>query len=104
VEEREDSWRSKLDHRLRAQLAHAESSPEEGDQHVNVLVRFVGNAESLRRYGLEVRTVAGDIAIASLSLSDVPKAASAPEVLFMELSRSLGWDASREDEQTDSTA
>jgi hypothetical protein len=53
---------------------------------------------------MEVRTVAGDIAIASLSLSDVPKAASAPEILFIELSQSLGLDASRGDKQTDSTA
>jgi hypothetical protein len=63
------------------------------------LVRFAGTVGSLQAYGLAVRSVAGDIAIASVTLADVPKAASAPEILFIELSQSLGLDAAREDEE-----
>lgn len=102
--ERDDEWKSKIDHRLRAQLALSEINPVEADRRVNVLVRFAGKVDSLPAYGLAVRSVAGDIAIASLTLADVPKAASAPEILFIELSQSLGLDAAREDERTDSSA
>jgi hypothetical protein len=99
VERRDDEWKSKIDHRLRAQVALSEGSPVEADRRVNVLVRFAGTVGSLQAYGLAVRSVAGDIAIASVTLADLPKAASAPEILFIELSQSLGLDAAREDEE-----
>jgi hypothetical protein len=101
VEERDNDWKAKIDHRLRAQLALYGDSPEEADRRVNVLVRFAGSVQALQAHGLAVRTAAGDIATASLRLADVPKAARAPEILFIELSQSLGLDASREDAQTD---
>jgi hypothetical protein len=88
------SWQSKIDHRLRALLARIEGNPEEGNNIANVLVRFSGNLESLRKRGVQIKTVAVDIATASIILSDIPKIASAPEVVFIELSHPLMADPS----------
>jgi hypothetical protein len=85
-------WQSKIDHRLRALLARGEERPREADQSVNVFVRFTGPAQALLRYGVTLRTVAGDIATASIPLREIPRVASAPEILFIELARPLGPD------------
>jgi hypothetical protein len=87
------SWETKVDHRLRALLARTEGHPVEASQLISVFVRFLGDAGTLRAYGLAVRAIASDIATASIILSDVPRAASAPEVVFIELSQPLGLDA-----------
>ena len=81
-------WEAKIDARLRRLLARARCHPEEADQVVNVFLRFTGSADSLRAHGVRVRSVAGDIATASIELRIVPLVASSTEVVFMELSRS----------------
>ena len=83
-------WEAKIDHRLRALLARTEGHPEEASQIVNVFIRFTGRAEFLCAHGVSVRTVAGDIATASIALSDIPRIAGISEILFMELSQPLG--------------
>ncbi len=101
---RHPTWEAKIDQRLRALLARTQERPEEANQIVNVFVRFTGHAESLRAHGVMVRTVAGDIATASIALSDISKVASAPEILFMELSRPVGPDSSSPVEDQASTS
>jgi hypothetical protein len=83
------SWGSKVDHRLRALLARTQGHPADASRVVDVLLRFTGDVESLRTQGVVVRAVAGDIATASIALADIPTAASAPGVLYIELSRPL---------------
>lgn len=83
-------WAAKVDARLQALIVRAEGRAEEAGQSVNVFVRFSGDAESLRMQGVLVRAVTGDIATASVMLSDIPRIASLPEILFMELSRQPG--------------
>jgi hypothetical protein len=82
-------WQSKIDHRLRALLARFEGNPEEGTKVANVLVRFSGDLESLRKHGVQINTVAVDIATASIVLTDIQKIASDPQVVFIELSHPL---------------
>ena len=88
------SWESKVDHRLRALLVRAQGHPAEASRVVDVLLRFTGNVESLRAQGVAVRAVAGDIGTAAITLASVPTVASAPEILFIELSRPLEPDSS----------
>ena len=83
-------WEAKIDARLRGLLARARCHLEEAAQVVNVFVRFTGSADSLRAHGVRVRSVAGDIATASIELGSVPRIASLKEIVFMELSRSWG--------------
>ena len=91
-----EDWKTKIDHRLRALFEHSQADPEEIEQVVNVFVRLVGDidAESLSELGLQLRSVAGDIATASIALSSIPVVANTAEVLFMELSRVWGPDSS----------
>ena len=87
-----EDWKTKIDHRLRALFESSRADPEEVGQAVSVFVRLAGDidAELLSELGLQLRSVTGDIATAKIALPDVPKVASTAEVLFMELSRSLG--------------
>ena len=94
---REDfpSWTAKVDHHLRALFERSRDKPDEARQLVRVFVRVTENAdvESLRAVGLQLGSVAGNIATASLILSDVPTVASAPDILFIEMSQPLGLDS-----------
>ena len=85
-------WESKVDARLSALVARAQRDPQAAGTIANVFVRFTGDAASLRALGVKVRAVAGDIATASIALSDVPRVASMAEIMFIELSRPLGPD------------
>jgi hypothetical protein len=89
-----NSWERKVDHRLRALLERTKGKVDWMHREVNVAVRFSGSIDSLSPYGLKVRAVAGDIATASIFLDEIAKAASAPEILFIELSRPLAFDHS----------
>jgi hypothetical protein len=86
------SWQRKIDHRLRALIARV-PEPERTQHSVSILLRFIGSVERLKQLGLEVRSVAGDIATATLVLADAKKVASAPEITFIELAQPLGEDA-----------
>jgi hypothetical protein len=67
--------------------------PERARHKVSILLRFTGGVDRLKQLGLEVRSVAGDIATATLVLADAEKVASAPEITFIELAQPLGEDA-----------
>lgn len=56
------------------------------------MVRFVGSVDALRAHGLEVGTVAGGVATATIALCDVPTAARSAEVIYIEASHPLGFD------------
>jgi hypothetical protein len=86
------SWQRKIDHRLRALIARV-PEPERARHRVSILLRFTGSADQLKQLGLEVRSVAGDIATATLVLADAEKIASDPETTFIELAQPLGGDA-----------
>lgn len=92
-----DIWQRKIDHHLRALIARV-SEPDRTHHRASVLLRFAGNVDRLKQLGLEVRSVAGDIASATLTLADAAKVAGAPEVTFIELAQPLG-----EDPQNDGT-
>lgn len=80
-----EEWERKLDHRLKATIDRVGSDPAQASRTVSVFVRFRGDVSNLRALGLQVRTVAGDIATASLRLADVEEAARSDSVSFIEL-------------------
>jgi hypothetical protein len=84
-------WEAKVDHRLRALLGPVQVQPGPGEvrRPVSVFIRFRGDAAALRARGVSVRSVAGDVATATIDLLDIPGVASAPEIVFVELSRPL---------------
>lgn len=82
-------WEAKVDHRLRALLEPVQSGPGEVRRPVSVFIRFQGDAAALQARGVSVRSVAGDVATATIDLLDIPGVASAPEIVFVELSRPL---------------
>lgn len=84
-------WQRKIDHHLRALIARV-PGPDRARQRASVFLRFTGSVDRLKQLGLEVRSVAGDIATATLVLADAAKVASAPEIAFIELAQPLGED------------
>jgi hypothetical protein len=84
------AWTGKVDQRIRALVAAAGGEP--GGE-VNVFVRFTGDPGDLAALGLTVRSVAGDIASASIPVADIPAAAGSPSVVLLELARPLAPDA-----------
>ena len=88
-------WKTKIDHRLKTLFERSQADPGEAEKVVSVLVRYFGkiDVEALAELGLQLGSVAGDIATAKLTLSDLPVVASAEEILFMELSRPLHQDS-----------
>jgi hypothetical protein len=85
-------WRRKTDHRLRT-LMDRIPEVEYAYQRVNVLVCFVGPVEPLQQLGLQIRSLAGNIASATLVLADLAKIAGSPDVKFIELAQQLAPDA-----------
>lgn len=79
-------WRRRVDPKL---LTLADDPGEDPDSVVQVFVRFTGPAGALREHGLDVRSVAGDVATASVALRDLPRAAGAPGVVFLQASGSF---------------
>jgi hypothetical protein len=84
-------WLRKIDHPLRALLQRIPLA-EQAHRRVNVLVSFSGPVERLLQLGLQVRSVAGNIAAAMLVLADLEKIAESPEVTFIELAQELAPD------------
>ncbi len=82
------SWQDKVDHRLRA-LWQRVPEPERAQHSLRVLIRFTGDAETLRQRGVRLGNVAGDIATAALSLAELEKVACAHEIVFIELGQHL---------------
>lgn len=85
------SWQRKFDHRLQALWLRVPEA-ERARHSVRVLFRFNGPDESLKRLGAQVHSVSGDIASGTVLLSDLPRIASASEILFVELAQSLTHD------------
>jgi len=96
LSETADSWQRKIDHGLRALIARV-PQPDQTRQKVSILLRFAGSVDRLRQLGLEVRSVAGDVATATLTLSDLTRVAGSPEITFMELARPLRPDEANGD-------
>jgi hypothetical protein len=84
-------WQRKIDHHLRALIARVPEA-DRTRHRVSILLRFTGSVDRLKQLDLEVRSVAGDIATATLALADAAKVASAPEITFIELAQPLGED------------
>lgn len=87
------AWLRKLDHRLRALWERTPHGAAGTGQRVHVFIRFSGDTAGLRTLGVELGSVAGDIATASFPLDDLPKVAGSAQVAFIELSRPLAPDA-----------
>ncbi|HEX8167185.1 MAG TPA: hypothetical protein VF601_15560 [Beijerinckiaceae bacterium] len=85
------SWQRKIDHGLRALIARVPEADRTRHK-VSILLRFTGSVDRMRQLGLEVRSVAGDIATATLALADTARIAGAPEITFIELAQPLGED------------
>lgn len=84
-------WQSKIDHRLRALWARIQE-PDRAHHSIRVLLRFTGSDDLLKELGVQVHSVAGDIASGSIMLTDLPRIASATESLFIELAQPLTHD------------
>lgn len=87
-------WQRKIDHRLRA-LWERVPEPERARHSVRVLVRFTGSDRLLEGLGLQVHSVAGDIASGTMALGELQRIASAAEVVFVELAQALAQDGNR---------
>ncbi len=85
-------WQRKIDHRLRALWARV-PEPDRAHQSIRVLLRFTRSADLLKRLGVQVHSVAGDIASGSMILTDLPRIASTAAILFVELAQPLEHDA-----------
>jgi hypothetical protein len=59
---------------------------------VRLLLRFIGTLDHVKEAGVRVTSVAGDIASATIILSDLPRIADASEVVFLELAQPLTQD------------
>ena len=86
------AWERKLDHRLRALLARTPDISARAGQQVHVFIRFGGDPAGLRALGVDLGSVAGDIATASVHLADLPRLAGDSQIAFIELSHSLAPD------------
>lgn len=86
------AWERKVDHRTRALVARTAAGTADASQEVNVFVRFVGDPSDLAALGLGVRSVAGDIATASIRIGDIEAVAGSPAVVLLELAQPLGPD------------
>lgn len=88
------AWEAKIDHRLRSLLAAQDLQITPTNRTVNVFIHFHGPIEALQKIaGLTIRTVAGEIATATIALSDLPGAAKSPQIIFIEQAGSLGIDS-----------
>lgn len=86
------SWETKVDHRLLALLDALEKHPVEGARRVAVFVRFQSDPGRLRALGLEVRSVSGSVAVATVTLADMSRVARSTEISFIELAREIRLD------------
>ena len=87
----ESAWQRKLDHRLRALWTRV-PEPDRERQSIRVLVRVTQHDDLLGGFGMQVHSVAGDIVSGSMMLGDLPRMASAAEILFVELAQPLEHD------------
>jgi len=84
-------WQRKIDHRLRALWARV-PEPDRAGHSVRVFLRFTGTVEPIKELGVQVHSLAGDIASGIIVLTDLPRIAGASEVLFIELAQPLTHD------------
>ena len=84
-------WQRKIDHRLRALWARV-PEPDRAPHSIRVLLRFAQSDDLLRKLGVQVHSVAGDVASGSIMLADLPRIANAAEILFIELAQPLTHD------------
>jgi hypothetical protein len=86
-----ERWQRKIDHRLRGLW---ERVPEGDRQHesVRVLLKFSGSIGEIEDLGIQIHSVAGDVASGTITLADVPRIAEAPTVIFVELTQPLMLD------------
>lgn len=84
-------WQRKIDHRLRALWVRVPEL-DRAHQSIRVLLRFTRSDDLLKRLGVQVHSVTGDIASGSMVLADLPRIASAAEILFVELAQPLKHD------------
>ena len=78
-----EQWEHKTDQLLRAIVER--EGVTTGTKRVDALVWFEGDVEALAGLVLAVRSLAGDVATASLEVAAVPTLAAAPQVGFVEL-------------------
>ena len=88
-----DAWERKVDHRLRA-LWVSVAEAERANRRVHVFYQFRGPVARLQQLGAHVGSVVGDIAPGTLLLIDLPRIASASEVVFIEMGQPLAPDGS----------
>jgi len=85
-----ESWKDKLDVRLRARLAAADAAT--GLEPMTLLILIDGDGEALARHGFVAGSTAGGITLGQAAISAIPAIAMLPEVRFIELSRGLSLD------------
>jgi hypothetical protein len=81
----------KIDHRLRALWARVPER-DRAPHSIRVFLRFARSDDLLKELGVQVHSVAGNIASGSIMLTDLPRIAKAAEILFIELAQPLTHD------------
>jgi subtilisin family serine protease len=82
-----DLKRIGADDRAFISATHGVFRDESGPQRARVFIKFTCSRDHLKRLGVEVRSVAGDIATADVWLSDVELLLAQKVIVYMELSR-----------------
>jgi hypothetical protein len=90
-EEPDPLWESRVDHLLRALWARTPAA-ERPAQLVSVFIRSQGAINDLRTHGVVLRSVVGGIAVATITLADLPRIASLRDISYIEASHGLGPD------------
>lgn len=70
-----------------ASLLHAVDLKAKPEPTASVFIKFRGNIGRFRRLGVKVRSVAGDIATATVPLKSIPDLEADEDVIYIELSR-----------------
>ena len=84
-------WQGKIDHRLRA-LWERVPAADRARQRIRVLMRLSRLDDPLSDLGVQVHSVAGDVASGTITLADLPRVANAAEILYVELAQPLTHD------------
>lgn len=82
-------WERKVDHQLLALLDRLQENPAKAAQRVAVFISFQGESGRLKALGLQLRSVAGSVAVVTVALGDVPRIAAASDISFIELARTV---------------
>ena len=93
------SWESKVDHQLLTMLDLLQEQPGKAALLVAVFVSFQGEPGQLEELGLQLRSLAETVAVATVVLGDIPIIASSQNISYIELARAVTTDEQNQNRQ-----